>query len=179
MADRYKIAGDLPYRTVAAANTMDHSARELPEDDRLPVGVETRWQATVRLIQDLEERRDIDVLHVLLSLSAASQLTTEDITRAIEREAKIMRSNQDSDRPGGRPSKVDSLVQSIESSCAIADRGGYETSSDQIAARNRQIRQTLREADISRRTFYRVRDRIKESQGIDLSEIISPSDVLI
>lgn len=157
VTDRYLVAEDLPYGAVAAANTLDETAKELPESEWLPVGVETRWQATVRLLSDLERRRDLDVVRILLQLARLGHLDTEDVERALDREAKLMRSNRDDDRPGGRPSKVDRLAREIGASCSVAERGGYDGVSDQTAARNRQIWQTLRDADMSRSTYYRLR----------------------
>lgn len=176
-SERYRFANELPYGTVAAANTLDETATDLPESEWLPVGVETRWQATVRLLDDLERRRDLDVVRILLQLARVGQLETEDVERALDREAKIMRSNRDDDRPGGRPSKVDRLAREIGTSCTVAERGGYDGVADQTAARNRQIRQTVRDADMSRSTYYRVRDRVQSEHVVDITEIVPPTDL--
>jgi hypothetical protein len=78
---------------------------------------------------------------------------------------------------GGRPSKVDDLADQILSSIAVAEREGYE--GEQIRARNQQIRGALLRADISRSTYYRLRDRLREGADIDISEIAPPADVVL
>lgn len=174
----YRFRDDLPQGTQEAANTLDSSGRDLPESDWLPVGVETRWQAAARLLQDLEDRREIDVVRVLLALAEESRLDTADVERALHREAQIMRSNADENRPGGRPSKVDELARTIGSSCSLAARDGFQGANDQLAARDHQIRNKLIRTDISRRTYYRLRDRVQDEHGIDLTDIAPPSDML-
>ena len=175
--DPYRLRDDLPHVTINAANTLDTSERDLPESDRISIGAETRWGAAVRLLSGIEERRDIDMIRVLVAIAEESSMDTADIERAIKREAKIMRSNRNEERRGGRPSKVDRLSREILSCCSVANEERYETT-DQLTARNGHIRTTLRAADLSRSTFYRVRDRVREQAGIDLSEIISPSEVV-
>lgn len=178
MSDPYRLPEDLPHGTVSAANTLDDTDRELPQSDWLPIGADTRWQATVRLIEDLEQRGDFDTVRILLQLAKLGQMETEDVERALEREAKIIRSNQDEDRPGGRPSKVDKLAQEIGSSCSVAAKRGYVGADDQVEARNRQIQQTLRNADISRSTYYRLRDHVQTEHGLDISDVAPSSDVV-
>jgi len=179
MDGQYRYRDELPHGTLKAANALDGCDRDLPDNEWIPVGAETRWQAAARLLQDLEERRGIDTVRVLLALSEESRMDTDDVERAIQREAKLMRSNRDDGRSGGRPSKVDSLAGRIATSCRMADRNDYEGAEDQSRARDRQITETLGAADISRRTFYNIRDRVLDEQGIDISDIAPPSEVLI
>ena len=179
MNDPYRLLDDLPHSTLRAATTLDSNDHELPNDDRIPIGSQSRWGAATRLLQDLEDRRGVDTVRILLVLAKESQLNTEDIERAIQREAKLKRSNQDDNRRGGRPSKVDRLVGKITTHCSMADQNKYEGADSQIRSRDRQITYTLRAADISRRTFYNVRERVLDEQGIDISNIAPPSEVLI
>ena len=179
MNDPYRLLDDLPHCTLRAATTLDSNDHDLPNDDRIPIGSQSRWSAATRLLQDLEDRRGVDTVRILLALAKESQLNTEDVERAIQREAKLKRSNQDDNRRGGRPSKVDRLVRKIATHCSMANQNMYEGTDSQIRSRDQQITHTLRAADISRRTFYNVRERVLNEQGIDISNIAPPSEVLI
>lgn len=175
----YQFSDELPHGTLSAANVLDGSADGPPDHDWLPIGAETRWQAATRLLESLELRDDIDIdtVRVLLAIAEqARRLDTDAIERAISREAAIMRSNADPDRRGGRPSKVDSLAQAIGSTCALAEREGFDGAESQTATRDRLIRGKVRDADISRSTFYRLRDRVREARGVDIAEIVSPPE---
>lgn len=174
----YQFRDDLPHAAREAANTLDSSKHELPDDDWLPIGATTRFEAAARLLHDLETRRGLDTVRVLLGV-VGSNLDTDEIERAVQREEKLKRANQSDEHRGGRPSKVDHLAGRIATSCRMAERGEYEGADDQIRARNRQITQTLMVADISRGTFYNLRGRVLEEHGIDLSEIASPSEVVM
>ena len=179
MNDPYRLLDDLPHSTLRAAATLDSTDRDLPDDDHVPIGSQSRWDAAIRLLQDLEDRRGVDTVRVLLAVVKESRLDTEDVERAIQREAKLKRSNQDDERRGGRPSKVDRLVGKIATHCSMANQNQYQGADNQIRSRDRQITHTLRAADISRRTFYNVRERVLDEQGIDISSIAPPSEVLM
>lgn len=174
----YRFRDDLPHGTLNAANQLDTSDYDLPENDWLPIATDTRWQAAVRLLSDLEDRRGLDTVRILLAVTECN-LDTDEIERALQREDKLVRSNKDPDRRGGRPSKVDHLARRIATHCRMADRDDYEDADDQTRARDRQIKMTIRSADISRRTFYNLRDRVLEEHSIDISEIAPPSKVMI
>jgi len=179
MDDPYRLLDDLPHSTLRAATTLDSNDHDLPDDDYLPVGSQSRWDAAVGLLQDLEDRRGVDTVRVLLAVARERQLDTEDVERAIQREAKLKRSNQDDNRRGGRPSKVDRLVRKIATHCSMANQNKYKGTDSQIRSRDQEITHTLRAADISRRTFYNVRERVLDKQGIDISKIAPPSEVLV
>jgi len=179
MNDPYRLLDDLPHSTLRAATTLDSSEHDIPDDNYIPIGSQSRWGAATQLLQDLEDRREIDTVRLLLAVAKESQLTTKDVERAIQREAKLKRSNQNDERRGGRPSKVDRLVGKITTHCSMADQNKYEGADSQIRSRDQQITHTLRAADISRRTFYNVRERVLNEEEIDISNIAPPSEVLI
>jgi hypothetical protein len=178
MDQPYRLRDELPQGTLEAANHLDTAGRDLPDDDWLPAATDTRWQAAARLLFDLEKRRGLDTVRVLLAVAAEPNLETDDIERALQREAKLIRANGSDDHRGGRPSKVEKLTRSIKSSISVADRDGYEGAKDQQAARDNRIEHTLRAADISRSTYYRLRDQVEAEHGIDLTEIAPPSDMV-
>lgn len=175
MADPYRFRDEMPPGALQLANTLDGGDRELPDHDWLPVAVDTPFEATMQTILDLETHQDIDVLDVLLAICSEGSLSTEDVVRAIHREAAITRSNATPNRRGGRPSKVESVANEILNACTVAEEGRYM--GDPVETRNARIRKILRQADISRRTFYRIRDRVQEEAEIDLSNLVSPTEI--
>lgn len=82
---------------------------------------------------------------------------TEDVLRAIDRECAIRRHNESefSDQ-GGRPSKVDRVVSQIDRAQRLYLLNEYV---DQEFVRNKAV-ESLRTADPSRPTYYKIRDKI-------------------
>lgn len=134
----------------------EHSIDE--ERDYLIRG-DTEADAIASLVVYLDHR-GLDVVDVLLALASERSLSTADVERALSREAKLKRSTA-----GGRPSKVDRLGDEI-----VATIDNFDA-----AERDRRVSQTLDEADISRSTFYAVRERVLDEREINISRIISPS----
>jgi hypothetical protein len=95
---------------------------------------------------------------------------TIDVVRALKRERALMRSNANDDRPGGRPSKVDRLAEEVENTVRLSANNRFEHETD-TEVRDRLVREHLESAEISRATYYKLRRRVLDEEGIDLSDL--------
>lgn len=117
-----------------------------------------------RQVAEDTDDKPIDVAAILEALDNATTVgldrtldSTEDVLRAIERERALKSHNKSKfSDPGGRPSKVERVVHQID----IAQRLYLMNEDvDQEYVHGKAL-ESLRAADPSRPTYYKIRDRI-------------------
>jgi len=179
--------GDLPaqVRLVDLANTLDADGepparasdhRDVDDWQRrteLPLGAETRFGALIAHADRLADSSidPVPVMERLAELATVNDWDERDAIRALDREAAIQHANDDPDDGRGRPGAVEPLADAVLAAVGRSERPQDETNAGLSRATREDLAATFADAEISRSSWYRVRRRVLDAGGPDISEI--------
>lgn len=179
--------GDLPaqVRLVDLANDLDgdgepparaNDHRDVDDWQRrteLPLGAETRFGALVEHADRLAGSSidPVPVMERLAELAAVNGWDERDAIRALDREAGIQRANDDPDDGRGRPGKVEPLADAVLAAIDQSDRPQTDVNAGLSRATREDLAATFADAGLARSTWYRVRRRVLDAGGPDISSI--------